>query len=982
MVENLIDNILKSKEYYGRILLRDYSDNLKQQVSKKIFCLRDFDKINNPAIPYISAWKGDEKAMWYEFIGCRFVELMGCQPCDVPDMLRKNIIERRVYTYKDMNNIRIQKQTIQHTELGDSREVLRKEGEKRGLVEAVYKTSLGKGDVVWLKDQAFVEVFKKDKIYLSSGCLTIVTKEMEAEEELSRTKEVLEFNSKKLNRAKELQEKNTTELSKAIDQIEAAKEEAVKANKAKSEFLAVISHEIRNPMNGILGACDLVMGSELNLKQKEHLNIIRSSARALLGIINDILDFSKIEAGKLELENISFNPREIIEEVSDMFLELMSKKGIELVVDIAPDVPLQVVADPLRLRQIIINLTSNALKFTEKGEICIIVKNNSMKNREAELLFCVRDTGHGIIPEKIKILFDPFTQVDSSYSRKSNGTGLGLAICRQIVEMMGGSIWVESKPGKGSSFFFKARFKFENKAVAPAMEIPQEFRELTAMIVEDNPTALKVMKQCVESFGFQTATCGSGEKVVDIFCSKDEISWPDLIIMDLSLPGMDGITTAKKIRELSDKKIFPAIIAVSALGRGNDVQRAKEAGVDSFLIKPVKQSFLLETIKEIMGFATNLPEKNDIQTTRQEYSFDGHILLVEDNSISRRIACEILELKGLTVDTAKNGSEAVEAVHKCEYDVVLMDIQMPEMDGIEATRIIRQQFPKEDLPIIAMTAHAMKNHRDQCLQSGMDDYTLKPIDQKDLFALLRKYIKQKEVVSSFVDEKINIKKRASIIPKDNSFSGLDIHKGVERLGGHEDIYIDIVKDFCNDQKEFVIQLQKHIEKKNFKRAAEQAHSLKGAAGNISAVKLASIAKQLELSCRIKEVEQIPGLLKSVEVECKQIFEFVEKLPRQVDKRKNRKSKSNKSQNRVFDKTEEPIVREYLLEQIKELSDYLNNFDPVQSKKQINRISTVFDTRMGGSKADIKKAINSLAYNVKNYNFEEAKTILEKMVTTL
>ncbi len=807
MVQNLIEDIVASREYYGHILTEDYSDALKQHVSRKILCLRELDQIHNPAIPYISAWQKEEKAMWYEFIGARFIELMGCKPCDAPEMLRKSIIERRVYSYGDMNNIHIQKNSMQQNELGDSRKGLRREGEKRGLVEAVYKISLDSDDVIWLKDQAFVEAHKKDKIYLSSGCLTIVTKEMEAEEELLRTQEILEQNTRKLKRAKRLQEKNAAELSRAVGQIETARVEAERANKAKSEFLAVISHEIRNPMNGIIGACDLVMGSELNLKQKEHLNIIRSSARALLGMINDILDFSKIEAGKLELEAVPFNPREIIEEVSDIFLELMSKKNIELVVDISPDVPVQLIADPLRLRQVMINLTSNALKFTDQGEICISVERISVNDDKTELLFCVRDTGQGISSENLELLFDPFTQVDGSYSRKSGGTGLGLAICRQIIEMMNGRIWVESEYGKGSSFYFKAEFSFFEKELAYVKKIPNEFKELTAMIVEDNPTALKVMKRFIESFGFHTVTCDSGEKALEICFADDGINWLNLIIIDVSLTGSDGIAVAEEIRARSERDIFPAIIAVSALGREIDIQRAKDAGVDRFLIKPVKPSFLLENILEIMGFSTSLSEKKSLQTREQEFSFDGHILLVDDNSINRRIASEILELAGLTTDTAENGAEAVEAVHKCSYDAVLMDIQMPELDGLEATRIIRQRFRKEELPIIAMTAHAMKNHRDQCFKAGMNDYIIKPIDQKALFASLRKQIKPEETIHPLLDKKNMVKEKLKKKYRYDAFPGLDIKNGLERLGWREDIYIEIVKDFVKDQKGFSETLQ-------------------------------------------------------------------------------------------------------------------------------------------------------------------------------
>jgi len=343
MEQHFFNDIMKNGDYHGKILQGNYSERLKLYILKNFKRLNEFEKTLNPAIPYLSAWQEEENAMWYEFSGKRLVDLMGCPPAEVPQTFREKIIERRVYNYQKKHKNRITTETLKQMELRGSRSGLRQEGEEKGFVEALYKVRLDNDSVIWFKDQAIVKAFNEDKIHISSGCLTIVTKEMEAEEELVRTQKILRQNAKALKIAKKKQEENSARLSNAIGQIEDARKEAENANKAKSEFLAVISHEIRNPMNGIIGTCDLIMVDELSIQQNDYMKIIKNSAISLLGLINDILDFSKIKAGKLEFQEIPFDLRDVIEEVSDLFLELMSKKNIELVVDISPDVPLKLI---------------------------------------------------------------------------------------------------------------------------------------------------------------------------------------------------------------------------------------------------------------------------------------------------------------------------------------------------------------------------------------------------------------------------------------------------------------------------------------------------------------------------------------------------------------------------------------------------------------------------------------------------------------
>ncbi len=961
-------------QYGGQILYGNYSRTLKQRVAACIERLRAFEETGNPAIPYISAWQEEEKTMWYEFAGKRFIELMGCPPADVPHVLRKSIIERRVYKYMDVDDTRIQKEILRQQELIGSRQGLREEGQKKGIVETVYKIALANGRVFWLKDQAFVESFAQDKTHISLGCLTIVTKEMEAEEELARAQEALEQYTEKLRVAKEIQEENAAKLAKAIKQLEVAKEEAENANKAKSEFLALISHEIRNPMNGIIGTCDLVMDTDLDRKQKEYLKIIQSSARSLLGLINDILDFSKIEAGKLDFETIPFALREVIEEVSDMFLELMSKKDIEMVVDIAPDVPRELIADPLRLRQVLVNLTSNALKFTDEGEICITVQTRAATADAVELLFCVRDTGIGIAPEHQQNLFDVFTQVNGSTTRKYGGTGLGLAICKRIVEMMGGNIWVESEPGVGSLFYFTAKFRAEFFDAVPEPVVPQEFKTYKVLIVEDNPSTLRVMKRFLESFGFSTHTCETAEEALGL-CATPEAGdrsddQPDnrfdLILMDGSLPGMDGITAADKIKKALGKTA-PPIIVSSILGREIDVHRAKAAGIDSFLIKPVKESLLLDTILEIFGYKTKASKESDSSLIHPAEFADVCILLVEDNPTNRRIASEILKNAGMKVDTANNGREAVQAVRQTAYDAVLMDVQMPEMDGIEATRAIRREFPQTHIPIIAMTAYAMSGDRKKCLKTGMNDYVIKPIDRKELFAALRKHIARIRVASPpHVPANLPL---PSAEAQFNSPPGLDVQTGLDRLGGSLEMYVDIMQDFCADKRTFAYDMRQLIRNQDFQTAKLQAHSLNGAAGNVAAPALTAAAKELEAACNGRDQDRILNRLKRVEETFTQVQAGLAELCEQIETQTATNADTGPDRSA-------PRPPDAILDLLQRLDQSLAAFDPVKSDECLKALKA--NLRQRQFEADL----NNLTHHIGNYRFETARAIVVDMVRKL
>jgi two-component system, sensor histidine kinase and response regulator len=965
--------------YYGQILNGNYTQALKERVADCISRLYTFEESGNPAIPYVSAWQEEEKTMWYEYAGKRFIDLMACEPEAVPAILRKSIIERRVYKYMDIDDSRIKKETLQQQELVGSRAGLRQEGEQKGIVEAVYKIALEGGRVFWLKDQAYVENFDKDKIHISLGCLTIVTKEMEAEEELARAQAALEKYTEELRVAKALADENAAKLAKAIEQVEAAKEEAVRANKAKSEFLAVISHEIRSPMNGIIGTCDLIMDTPLDRKQQEYLKIMRSSARSLLGLINDILDFSKIEAGKLDFEAVPFVLREVIEEVADMFLEAMSKKDIEVVVDIASDVPRELIADPLRLRQVLINLTANALKFTDKGEVCITVQLREASEDVVELLFCVRDTGIGIASRDQRNLFDVFTQVNGSTTRKYQGTGLGLAICKRIVEMMGGNVWVESEPNVGSLFYFTARLQVEHLGVAQGPVVPPEFKTLRALIVEDNPSTLRVMKRFLTSFGFDTSTCESAEAALAFYeqkaisaASKGQEKRPfDLILMDARLPGMDGISAADRIKRAHPNP--PRIILSNIVGRKIDGYRTKAAGIDGFLVKPVKEALLLDTILETFGYKAVVSNERESGLIRPDEFLRISVLLVEDNPTNRRIASEILQNAGMQVDVAENGREAVAAVREKSYAAVLMDVQMPQMDGIEATRIIRREISVQKLPIIAMTAHALSGDRGKCIAAGMNDYVIKPIDRKELFASLRKYVRPQ--VSDIADKPNKEVLVARTMPKTSTVPekmmpadsppGLDLTSGLQRIGGAFDVYVDILKDFCADKAQFGSDLRRLVEAKDFKMAKIEAHALKGAAGNVSAPDLAQAARVLESACDSQNRDHVLEVLKPVEACLKVVQDALTQLyqrpgaafvPDTAKGQGQHPAVLDADLTAVFDNLEVGLI----------------GFDPIKSADYLETLKVRL------SQVEFADDLKDLAYHIGQYRFETARGIIAAM----
>ncbi len=531
---------------------------------------------------------------------------------------------------------------------------------------------------------------------------------------------------------------NLVERERAAKDLLVAKNAAEAATKSKSEFLANMSHEIRTPMNGVIGMTDLLSATELNDQQHEYLRIVKQSANSLLGLLNDILDFSKIEAGKLELESIRFALRDSIERTVQTLTFQAGEKGLEVCCRIDPEVPDSLIGDPGRLSQVLVNLAGNAIKFTEQGEVVINVEQNSRSDDQVSLRFSVRDTGIGIAADKLDSIFAAFSQEDASTTRRFGGTGLGLAICSQLSRLMGGQIWAESEKGEGTTFFFTSSFGL---APAASRKLPDldSLEGLPVLIVDDNETNRFILEELLKTWNMRPVLTSSGPEALGELKRALTHGHPyELALIDCMMPDMDGLELAGLIR--NDSQLCNCqLIMISSSAAAEDHRKCLELGIARYMTKPVVQSELLDAILQLMTKPKGGPEAPAIDEP-SDHAAPLHILLAEDGLVNQVVATEMLKKQQHKVVVAKDGRKAVEAFKAQAFDLVFMDVQMPEMDGLEATAAIRQfEGDSKHTPIVAMTASAMKGDREMCLEAGMDSYLSKPIEAQDLYAMIARY---------------------------------------------------------------------------------------------------------------------------------------------------------------------------------------------------------------------------------------------------
>ena len=671
------------------------------------------------------------------------------------------------------------------------------------------------------------------------------------------------------------------ELKRTNETLEQLAQAAEAASRAKGEFLANMSHEIRTPLNGVIGMTELALETELTREQREYLETVRFSAESLLSIINDILDYSKIEAGKVELEVVDFDLRECLETTLKTLALRADEKGLELLCDVRPDVPELLRGDPNRLRQIMVNLVGNAIKFTHEGEVALKVETGGSRDGRYRLHFIVSDTGVGISPDKLESVFESFSQADTSTTREYGGTGLGLTICRRLVGLMNGRIWVESEPGKGSAFHLTVDMeRGEEVAVSGFSGQAQHHGVLkgtSVLVVDDNRTNRRILEGMLTNWGMKPALASDGESALAALQAAREDGHPfQLILSDMHMPKMDGFSLIERVERNPDSKT-PAIMMLSSGGHRNDAARCEALGVAAYLLKPVRRVELREAIERVLGATTENRQEALITAQTLEQHRDPacslNILLAEDNDVNQKLATRLLEKRGHQVTVASNGLQALNALSQASYDLVLMDVQMPEMDGIEATAELRarEQGTGSHQPVIAMTALVMQGDRERCLAAGMDGYLTKPIRPRALDEVLDQYTAQKRQGGAVHEDAPKTSGHTSRAVKQDSVDG---HELLERVGGDREFLTELVSLFREDGPKQLNRIKTALEKMDPSEVLRGAHSLRGTLANLAAQRAADLAAEIEHAGKLGDLDRAKAAFQNLDLEVPRALEVL------------------------------------------------------------------------------------------------------------
>lgn len=671
-------------------------------------------------------------------------------------------------------------------------------------------------------------------------------------------------------------ERDITERRRAEDELQRARDSAVRASRARAEFLANVSHELRTPMNAIIGMTSMALDEDLSAQLRDYLTTAKDSALSLLTLLNDILDFSKLESGKFTVVKEHFNLADVVEDSVKALSSQAFAKGLELVCRIPRDLPREVIGDGVRLRQILTNLVSNAIKFTERGEVVVAVEVVRIWPDEARFRFSVRDTGIGIPVEEQQRILEPFTQVDSSSTRVHGGTGLGLAICSELLRMMGGRLTLQSTVGKGSLFSFRLSFDLPSSQNLDTIDsLPfDKLRGLPVLVVDDNATNRRIIAETLTTWGMQPLTANDAEQALGMLQRSIGMghTFP-LVIVDALMPGMDGYELSQRITDISPNDNPPVILMVSSTDRREFKQREDGGAISAYVQKPVTQTDLIRSILRSLKLTQPTTVSQPIKVGTGNPPASLSVLLAEDTPANQKVVTSVLKKRGHSVTVAQNGREAVELFKKQRFDVVLMDVQMPILDGFQATSVIRalERGAQSSTPIIAMTAHAMRGDREKCLEAGMDAYVAKPLDVKQLLGLIESVAEEPPAKESTADAKT----ADSLLPADPGAPIVDYAGAMNRLGDDAELFREFVGFYDEDSIKLFRDIEQAVERRQSGELHRAAHSLKGLASNLGAQRVVNSAYNLERIGKSGELKSAAPELERLRHEMRQLDRALE-----------------------------------------------------------------------------------------------------------